>query len=170
MVTEEYISGETLDEKLHRQGVMPPELVKYYIRQLLEALEQIHAQGIVHRDISPKNVLISTDGVVKLLDFDIARRRKQNQNADTTILGTVGFASPEQYGFLQTDATADIYALGVLMNDRSCLERDSGSFCISISDCGKHTVSDAVWQDSIDFLPGSNCGIHLCVDILRGWI
>ena len=57
MVTEEYISGETLDEKLHRQGVMPPELVKYYIRQLLEALEQIHAQGIVHRDISPKNVL-----------------------------------------------------------------------------------------------------------------
>lgn len=116
MVTEEYISGETLDEKLHRQGVMPPELVKYYIRQLLEALEQIHAQGIVHRDISPKNVLISTDGVVKLLDFDIARRRKRNQNADTTILGTVGFASPEQYGFLQTDATADIYALGVLMN------------------------------------------------------
>ena len=83
---------------------------------LLEALEQIHAQGIVHRDISPKNVLISTDGVVKLLDFDIARRRKRNQNADTTILGTVGFASPEQYGFLQTDATADIYALGVLMN------------------------------------------------------
>ena len=57
MVTEEYISGETLDEKLHRQGVMAPELVKYYIRQLLEALEQIHAQGIVHRDISPKNVL-----------------------------------------------------------------------------------------------------------------
>lgn len=116
MVTEEYISGETLDEKLHRQGVMPPEIVKYYIRQLLEVLEQIHAQGIVHRDISPKNVLISTDGVVKLLDFDIARRRKQNQNTDTTILGTVGFASPEQYGFLQTDATADIYALGVLMN------------------------------------------------------
>ena len=116
VVTEEYISGETLDEKLHRQGVMPPELVKYYIRQLLEVLEQIHAQGIVHRDISPKNVLISTDGVVKLLDFDIARRRKQNQNTDTTILGTVGFASPEQYGFLQTDATADIYALGVLMN------------------------------------------------------
>ena len=57
MVTEEYISGETLDEKLHRQGVMPPEIVKYYIRQLLEVLEQIHAQGIVHRDISPKNVL-----------------------------------------------------------------------------------------------------------------
>ena len=54
--------------------------------------------------------------------------------------------------------------------DRSCLERDSGSFCISVSDCGKHTVSDAVWQDSIDFLPGSDCGIHLCVDILRGWI
>lgn len=52
----------------------------------------------------------------KITGFDIARRRKQNQNADTTILGTVGFASPEQYGFLQTDATADIYALGVLMN------------------------------------------------------
>ena len=95
---------------------MPPELVKYYIRQLLEVLEQIHAQGIVHRDISPKNVLISTDGVVKLLDFDIARKQKCNQNSDTTILGTVGFASPEQYGFLQTNATADIYALGVLMN------------------------------------------------------
>ena len=69
MVTEEYISGETLDEKLHRQGVMPLELVKYYIRQLLEALEQIHAQESYTVIFLPKNVLISTDGVVKLLDF-----------------------------------------------------------------------------------------------------
>ena len=116
MILEEYISGETLDEKLRRYGTMPPELVGNYAQQLLEVLEQIHAQGIVHRDISPKNILISTDGVVKLLDFDISRQWKMNRNADTTILGTVGFASPEQYGFLQTDATADIYAVGVLMN------------------------------------------------------
>ena len=116
MVLEEYISGETLDEKLRRYGTMPPELVGNYAQQLLEVLEQIHAHGIVHRDISPKNILISTDGVVKLLDFDISRQWKMNRNADTTILGTVGYASPEQYGFLQTDATADIYAVGALMN------------------------------------------------------
>ena len=116
VVTEEYVSGKTLDETLRQKGPMPEELVKNYIGQLLEVLEQVHRQGIVHRDISPKNVLISTDGIVKLLDFDIARKRKVNQNADTTILGTVGFASPEQYGFLQTDVTADIYAVGVLMN------------------------------------------------------
>ena len=116
VILEEYISGETLDEKLRRYGTMPPELVGNYAQQLLEVLEQIHAQGIVHRDISPKNILISTDGVVKLLDFDISRQWKMNRNADTTILGTAGFASPEQYGFLQTDATADIYAVGVLMN------------------------------------------------------
>lgn len=78
--------------------------------------EYIEDKGIIHRDINTNNILISNDGIVKLIDFNIARQKKQAQGADTSILGTVGYAAPEQYGFLQTDERTDIYAIGVLWN------------------------------------------------------
>ena len=87
-----------------------------YFVQILEALQTIHSYHIIHRDVKPENILISTDGVVKLLDFGIARFQKENQSKDTTILGTAGYASPEQFGFQQTDVRADIYAAGILLN------------------------------------------------------
>lgn len=116
MVLEEYISGETVGELMEREGAVASEDVHGIVRQLLTALAHIHGQGIVHRDLTPDNIMISGDGVVKLIDFGIAREAKENQRKDTMILGTVGYASPEQFGFTQTDCRTDIYAIGVLMN------------------------------------------------------
>ena len=77
---------------------------------------EIFQNDIIHRDITPSNILISSDDVIKLIDFGISRNWKENQKKDTNILGTVGYASPEQFGFQQTDITTDFYALGVLIN------------------------------------------------------
>lgn len=116
IVLEEYISGETLEERLEELKILPQENAKNYLMQILQGLKEVHERGVVHRDLTPANILISTDDVVKLIDFGIARSPKENQKKDTLILGTVGYASPEQFGFLQTDRRTDIYALGILFN------------------------------------------------------
>lgn len=84
--------------------------------ELCEVLEFIHGKGIIHRDIKPSNVLVANDGHIRLIDFDAARQHKEEASTDTRYLGTKGYAAPEQFGFAQTDLTADIYALGVTMN------------------------------------------------------
>lgn len=116
MVIEDYISGSTLEDEILRLGRLTEECTRNYIGQLIEVLQVIHENGIIHRDINPKNILISVDGVVKLIDFGIAREHQEEKKQDTTILGTVGYASPEQFGFRQTDVRTDIYAVGVLIN------------------------------------------------------
>lgn len=116
IVIEEYVSGCTLEDFIERKKTLSKDEVDNYMGQLLHVVEQIHRKGIIHRDINPNNILLSTDGVLKLIDFGIARQEKVNQTRDTTILGTVGYASPEQFGFRQTDERTDIYALGVVLN------------------------------------------------------
>lgn len=116
IVLTEYVSGMTLRAYMERNGLLGEETALHIIRAVLEALEKVHQLGIVHRDINPDNIMISGDGVLKLIDFGIARQKKQEKNQDTMILGTVGYAAPEQFGFFQTDQRTDIYAVGVLLN------------------------------------------------------
>lgn len=116
MVIEEFINGETLEAVLKKAGPMPEWLVLKYMHQLCMALYHVHVNGIVHRDVKAANILISRDGTLKLIDFDISRVYRKDAPQDTVILGTAGYASPEQFGFHQTDARTDIYACGVLMN------------------------------------------------------
>lgn len=116
LIIEEYVSGRTLAEEMEVKGVFSEQDSIKIIEELLDVLCLIHTHGMIHRDITPNNVLISTDGVLKLIDFGIAREKKENCIQDTTILGTAGFAAPEQFGFQQTDERTDIYALGVLWN------------------------------------------------------
>lgn len=116
LVIMEYIGGQTLEEYQKEHLNFSEEETADYIQQLLEGLGEIHKQNIVHRDINPKNILISIDGVIKIIDFDIGRLYKAKQNYDTDILGTVGYAAPEQFGFMQSDRRTDIYAVGVLLN------------------------------------------------------
>lgn len=117
LVVEEYIEGRTLAEFIHSTPVqcIDEVLAVNILRQLCECLAPLHAKGIIHRDIKPSNLILTKDGVVKLIDFGIARTEKQDIDTDTEFLGTRGYAPPEQYGFGQTDARSDIYALGVTM-------------------------------------------------------
>lgn len=83
--------------------------------QLCQALAVLHSMGAVHRDIKPENIIIRGDEAV-LIDFDASRIVKLEQDTDTMVLGTVGFAAPEQFGLTQSDERADIYSMGVLLN------------------------------------------------------
>lgn len=112
----EYINGMSLDKycKYHRLCV---DSVYAIVLQLCDALAALHAEGIVHRDVKPENIIVSDRGErICLIDFGISRTVKSGQPSDTSVLGTVGYAAPEQFGFGQTDARTDIYAVGVLLN------------------------------------------------------
>ena len=115
VVIEEYISGETLSEIL-KKGVQSEQYVKNVIGQICDGLTFLHSHNIIHRDINPNNIMVTKDGAVKIIDFDISRSVKKNSVTDTTVLGTVGYAAPEQFGFSQSDARTDLYAVGVLAN------------------------------------------------------
>lgn len=118
IIIEEFISGHTLQEILERERSLSEDIVIKYMLELCNVLEKIHNLNpcIIHRDIKPANIIISNDGVLKLIDFDISRIYKHGENMDTTLLGTKGYASPEQFGFDQTDCRSDIYAMGIMMN------------------------------------------------------
>lgn len=112
----EYVSGKTIAQTIQQGSLFSREGTLSYILQLCNVLSFLHKKGIIHRDITPGNIVISTDHIVKLIDFGIARFKKPNQSQDTVLLGTAGFAPPEQFGFGQTDERSDIYSLGVLLN------------------------------------------------------
>ena len=86
------------------------------MEQLCDALTDLHDLGIIHRDVKPENILIGSDDNLFLIDYDIARTIKEEATRDTRLLGTQGYAAPEQFGFQQTDARADLYSAGVLYN------------------------------------------------------
>lgn len=115
MVLEEYIKGATVSDIL-LNGLYDERGVKRVARELCDALSAIHSYGIVHRDIKPENVMITDEGKVKLIDFDASRLFKSGRSADTKIIGTVGYAAPEQFGLAQSDERTDIFSVGVLMN------------------------------------------------------
>ena len=116
LILQDYIQGITLETVLARQHSLPWQQVVAICIQLCKALESLHTQKLVHRDIKPGNVLLTETGQAWLIDFDISRTCKDTQPRDTALLGTMGYAAPEQFGFQQTDARADLYALGVLLN------------------------------------------------------
>lgn len=84
----------------------------FIIRQLLLAVEHLHANGFIHRDIKPDNILITDNHHLYLIDYNISREFKVGKNKDTEVFGTVGFVAPEQYGFHQSDFRSDIYSIG----------------------------------------------------------
>ena len=116
-VVMDYIEGESLDKILAEYGAQPEELVVGWAKQLCDALDYLHSQKppIIYRDMKPANVMLKPEGNIKIIDFGIAREYKEQSLADTTVLGTKGYAPPEQYSG-QTDARSDIYALGMTMH------------------------------------------------------
>lgn len=118
-VIEEYISGRSLREMLDTSGPLPAAQALSCLQQLCDILRPLHSLSppIVHRDIKPSNILLTPAGQWYLVDFNAAKETSDTKARDTVLLGTVGYAAPEQYGFSPSQPTADIYALGVLLNE-----------------------------------------------------
>lgn len=114
IVLEEFIDGVTIADVME-SGKYRYNGTRKVLRSVCRALSVLHERNIVHRDIKPENVMIANDGRVVLIDFN-ATRKISDASKDTVVMGTVGYASPEQLGVAQSDARTDIYALGVLLN------------------------------------------------------
>ncbi len=114
-ITMEYVDGESLRAYLKRANKLPPERVIDLARQIAAGLGEAHAQGVVHRDLKPENVLLARDGMVKLMDFGIARALGSNTTTTQTVIGTPGYMAPEQSQGKVVDQRADLYALGLIL-------------------------------------------------------
>lgn len=116
-VIEEYIAGPTLEEALRRSGPMGEKPVRDLAVRLCGILGSFHRlePPIINRDIKPSNLKLTRDGELKLLDLNAARSYQAAGQKDTELLGTAGYAAPEQYGFGQSDVRTDVYATGRLM-------------------------------------------------------
>ena len=108
-------NGTTVSDVL-MGGLYTPKGTAAVCRGVCDALYALHSLNIIHRDVKPENVMIENAGRVVLIDLDASRIYSDSKNADTQLMGTVGYAAPEQFGFLQTGVRADIFSVGVLMN------------------------------------------------------
>jgi len=114
----DYIQGNSLNRALDEYGAQPQDHVIAWAKQLCDVLGYLHTRtpAIIYRDMKPANIMLKPDGNVTLIDFGTAREFKEKNLADTTCLGTVGYAAPEQFGGMgQTDARTDIYCLGATL-------------------------------------------------------
>ena len=122
-VVMDFIEGTTIQDRLKKEGAQPQDLVIEWGLQLASALDYLHNMNppVIYRDMKPSNVMIKPEGGVKLIDFGTAKEYIVENNADTTALGTRGYAAPEQFGDAQgrgiykTDARTDIYNLGATL-------------------------------------------------------
>ena len=114
LILEEYIQGDTLDFLL-KDTLLTAKETREIVTQVCQALWVLHSLGAIHRDVKPDNIILRGDKAV-LIDFDAARLYKPEEDTDTQVLGTAGFAAPEQYGLSQSDTRTDIYATGILIN------------------------------------------------------
>ena len=110
----EFVEGTTLEQKL-KEGPLPVAQAVEYIRQVLSALEYAHGRGVIHRDIKPANMMLTPSGVVKLMDFGIAKAANDRRLTMTgTTMGSLYYMSPEQIqGTAGLDPRSDLYSLGV---------------------------------------------------------
>lgn len=118
-IISEYVNGIALDKKLDADGKIDEEVVIDWAIQLCKVLEYLHTMKpnpIIYRDMKPSNIILTSNGTLKLIDFGIAREYKPLSDTDTVYIGTRGYAAPEQYGTGQTSAASDIYSLGATLH------------------------------------------------------
>lgn len=114
----EYVPGQSLENRVHEANapLLEQQALGYGI-QLARVLNYLHTRNppIIYRDLKPSNVILTPEGVIKLVDFGVARTYKARKSKDTVAMGSAGYAPPEQYGKGQTDARSDVYALGATL-------------------------------------------------------
>jgi HAMP domain-containing protein/predicted Ser/Thr protein kinase len=118
-ITMEYVEGKSLKELIKERGRLPASVVLPIAKQLCRALEVSHDEGVIHRDIKPQNMVVQGDGVLKVMDFGIARLASRPKEAGHTekgmVVGTPEYMAPEQLLGEELDARADLYATGVVL-------------------------------------------------------
>ncbi|MFI5231309.1 MAG: protein kinase [Gemmatimonadales bacterium] len=116
-ITMEYVEGTTLKELVRRRGRLPISATLTVAKQLCRALEVAHEQGVIHRDIKPQNMVVEPSGVLKVMDFGIARlaKRQGGMTQQGMVVGTPEYMAPEQLMGQDIDARADIYSAGCVI-------------------------------------------------------
>ncbi len=140
----DFIEGETLRDKLDREGALPESLVTNYLQQLLSALQVVHEKNIWHLDIKPENIMVDRYGHVYLIDFGASKHIEQNNGVLTTssmLVGSPGYYPPEQSTETMKNigAWTDIYALGATLYNL-LTRRDPPTFDVIISE-GRNAFS-----------------------------
>ena len=116
-IIREYFEGRTLYETVKLKGIMSSEEIYRVILSLCEILSYLHGLNppVIHRDIKPQNIILDTNGWIRLIDFGISRIHKPGKKQDTSVVLTGAYAPPEQFGYDQTSPLTDIYSSGILM-------------------------------------------------------
>lgn len=135
IVIERYIQGDTLEQLISEGKSFSQSQVRTVFDNLLDAIETLHKNNIIHRDIKPSNVIITENGEAILIDYSIARPYSDKRDSDTELLGTIGYAAPEQFGFAQSDYRTDIYALGLTLKEIINHRNASQKLCNAIERC-----------------------------------
>jgi serine/threonine-protein kinase len=113
----EYVAGKSLSELLQEEGPLPPARAVAFVRQACDGLGHAHEAGVVHRDVKPKNMLLRDDGVLKVVDFGIARAAEvPGLTRVGDIVGTPPYIAPEQMHGREISPATDVYGLGVLLH------------------------------------------------------
>ncbi len=112
----EFVEGLDLKQLRERKGPPPLDIALLLVRDICRGLRHAHEHGVVHRDIKPANVMLTTDGLVKIMDFGLARRGEDSVGMTATgaVMGTPAYMSPEQAKGLVVDARSDLFSLGVM--------------------------------------------------------
>ena len=142
---EEFVDGSLLSEILKRTLLTSAQACAI-LREVCAALKAVHRLGFIHRDVKSENILLTDEGRVVLLDLDAAAQILGNPDTNTRLLGTAGYAAPEQFGFARCDVRADIFALGVLLNvmltgEHPSVQLASGRFGRIVRRCTNTNVS-----------------------------
>ena len=111
----EYLDGRSLKELITSRGPAPIHVAVDYARQILAALRVAHRQGVVHRDIKPHNVLVDSEGRIKVTDFGIARAGPSQMTEEGSIIGTAQYLSPEQAQGAPVTPSSDLYSVGIVL-------------------------------------------------------
>lgn len=147
-VIEEFVSGMSLQEKIEA-GDLCREVILSYMLDLCSILDQLHTAdpAVIHRDIKPSNIIITNWGRAVLLDFNAAKFYSASAREDTVLLGTKGYAAPEQYGFGSSSPQTDIYSLGVVLKEMACTLREPAEDFMALADRCTHLDPSGRFRD-----------------------